>query len=283
MSLSTVRPKRPPCRARGLQTIGLFVALGFATADQAMAQSPTTREVPRAAPVESLVAPVPFGPGERAEYQVRLGRLSVGEGTMEIVGIEPVRGRPTYHVSWVIQGGIPFARVNDHFQTFIDIETLSSRRFLQDIHEVRYRANRHFEIYPEERRWERLDTGDVEALETSFPLDDLSFIYFVRTMDLEVGETYTLERYFRADRNPVTLEVLRRETIEVPAGTFNTIVVQPTIRAGGLFGEGGRAEVYFTDDDRRLLVRLTTRGIPVLGDLSLHLRNFQTGNPLVSR
>ena len=44
------------------------------------------------------------------------------------------------------------------------------------------------------------------------------------------------------------------ETITVPAGTFRTIVVQPVIQTRGLFSEGGRAEVYFTDDDRRLLI-----------------------------
>ncbi len=245
------------------------------------AQDRGPRSLPLPDRIDSSVAVVPFGPGERTEYDVRLGRIRVGEGSMEIVGVEHVRGRPSYHASWVIQGGIPLARVDDHFQSWFDIETLASRRFIQDIHEVRYTSYRHFEIYPTEGHWERQDTGHEEELPTDLPLDEISFIYFARTLPLEVGETYEMDRYFREDRNPVILRVLRREVIEVPAGTFETVVVEPIIKAGGLFGEGGEARVYFTDDDRRLLVKLES-SIPIVGSLSLHLKGIEEGRPLRS-
>lgn len=226
--------------------------------------------------IEDPVAEVPFGPGELAEYQVKLGFLSVGSGLMQVVDVEPVRGVSTYHVSWMIQGGIPFAHVNDHYESWFDVRTLSTLRSIQRINEVRYHANREYEIYPDEARWERLDTDEADTLSTQFPLDDISFIYYVRTLPLEVGETYTLNRYFRADRNPVIVKVLRKETIEVPAGTFDTVVVQPIIKSRGLFGEGGEAQVYLSDDDRRIVVRLTSK-VPVMGSLSLHLREYREG------
>jgi hypothetical protein len=224
---------------------------------------------------------VPFGPGERAEYQVKLGVFSAGKAVMEITGVEPLRGIPSYHVSWTVEGRYLFARVNDRYQSWMDVTNLASRRFLQNLHQVRYRSERHYEILPEGKQWERIGTDERGTFTTDTPLDDVAFIYYVRTIPLVVGETYTLNRYFREDRNPVTLKVLRRETIEVPAGTFNTIVVQPIIKAGGLFGEGGNAEVYFTDDDRRILVRLVTKGIPLLGNLSFHLQSVREGIPLV--
>ena len=55
--------------------------------------------------------------------------------------------------------------------------------------------------------------------------------------------------------------------------------MRPVIKARGLFGEGGEAEIYLTDDDRRLLVRLSSR-VPVLGSLSLHLRSAREGVPI---
>jgi hypothetical protein len=224
---------------------------------------------------------VPFGPGERAEYQVKVGPFSAGTAIMEITGVEPLRGLPSYHVNWTVQGRVLLARVDDRYQSWMDVTNLASRRFLQNLHQVRYRSERHYEILPEGKMWERIGTDERGTFTTDTPLDDVAFIYYVRTIPLVVGETYTLNRYFREDRNPVTLKVLRRERIEVPAGTFNTIVVQPIIKAGGLFGEGGNAEVYFTDDDRRILVRLTTKGIPLLGDLTFHLRSIREGAPLV--
>ena len=69
--------------------------------------------------------------------------------------------------------------------------------------------------------------------------------------------------------------------MEVPAGTFPTTVVQPIIRSSGLFGEGGKAELYFSDDPRRLLV-LMESDIPLVGRLSLHLRKIIEGSPLTT-
>ena len=91
---------------------------------------------------------------------------------------------------------------------------------------------------------------------------------------MEPGATYRLPRYFKADGNPVVIQVLRRETIRVPAGQFRTIVVRPIIQTDGLFGEDGRAEVYFSDDDRRILVLIRSR-VSVIGSLSLHLTSYR--------
>jgi hypothetical protein len=74
----------------------------------------------------------------------------------------------------------------------------------------------------------------------------------------------------------VIIRVLRKESVTVPAGTFNVIVVQPTIvNAGGLFGQGGRAEVYLKDDASRTLVMLRSH-VPVLGSLALTLREVSS-------
>jgi hypothetical protein len=65
--------------------------------------------------------------------------------------------------------------------------------------------------------------------------------------------------------------------VDVPAGRFRTIVVQPIIRTSGLFGDGGRAEIYFTDDDRRIPVLIKTR-VPVVGSLTMLLRTYRAGS-----
>lgn len=233
----------------------------------------------RAVAPDRTAAEVPFGPGERLEYQVKLGIFSVGDGSMEVVGIDTIRGHPTYRLEWRISGGIPLARVDDKFQSWLDTRNLVSRRFIQDIHEVDYEKLRHYEFYPEERRYQMLEGGEGGPMPTSMPLDDISFVYYARTLPLEVGQTYSLNRYFKESGNPVVIRVLRRDRIEVPAGTFNTIVIQPVIQTDGLFGEGGEAEIHFTDDERRLLVYMRSK-VPVMGSLSLHLRRIQEGTPL---
>ena len=221
------------------------------------------------------IAP-PYGPGEKAEYQVKLGALSVGSGTMEVIGVENVNGFRTFHTRLQVKGGVPLARVDTRMDSWIDVTGLFSRRFEQDQHELRFKRHRIFDFNPERRTYALRGTDETGSIPTNRPLDDLSFLYYARTLPLNVGDSYTIHRYFKEDGNPVVLNVLRRETITVPAGTFNTVVVQPIIQTDGLFGEGGRAEVFFTDDDRRLLVHLRSR-VPVVGSLNLSLRTYEPG------
>jgi hypothetical protein len=222
-------------------------------------------------------ARLPFSSGERADYQVKLGALNVGSGYVEVVGTETVGGAQTLHARMRVAGGVPLAHVDDRYESWIDTQGLFSRRFIQDVHEVRYERSRSYEFDPARRTYRRLDKNESGAIPTDKPLDDLSFMYYARTLPLEVGDTYTLTRYFKDSGNPVVLRVVRKETVTVPAGRFRTVVVQPTIRTSGLFGEGGRAEIYFSDDDRRIPVLIKSR-VPVVGSLTMALRTYRAGS-----
>jgi hypothetical protein len=258
------------------------LAIGSAVILLAVGGSDSVSQTPGNGDPGPVLATAPFGPGERAEYQVQLGRLSVGSGTMEITGVEQVGGAQTYHAVLHVSGGIPLARVDTRMETWLDVRGLFSRRFEQNQREIRYRRHRIFDFDPENGTYQQRGSDEVLDLPTDRPLDDVAFLYYARTLPLRVGDSYTINRYFREDGNPVVLNVLRKETIRVPAGTFETIVVQPIIQTDGLFGQGGQAEVFFTDDERRLLVHLRSR-VPVVGSLSLHLRSYEAGTRLPTR
>lgn len=216
---------------------------------------------------------VPFAPGEHLIYQVKLGFANVGEGWLRVMPMDTVHGHSTYPVELGLSASTAFGliKVRDRFQSWIDEYTLASRRFHKDQHEVSYKSQKSFDIFPERREWSRTDAEKVGATLSDQPLDEVAFMYFIRTIDLEVGEEYTYNNYFKEDGNPVVLRVLRREVKEVPAGTFNTIVVQPIIQTDGLFSEGGKAEIYLSDDAARRIVYLRSE-IPVVGSITLHLK-----------
>src|SRR5207244_11286072 len=65
------------------------------------------------------------------------------------------------------------------------------------------------------------------------PLDDAAFLYWIRTVPLEVGKRYEYQRYFRPERNPVIVEVLGRVRVGVAAE-----VGRGACGVGGA-GEGG--------------------------------------------
>ena len=228
------------------------------------------------APAPTPVAVAQQQPLERAEYQVKLGALDAGTGQMEVVGHDTVDGHDTYHAVLHIEGGLGPLRIEDRFESWMDAASwndrprLFSRRFVQDQRELGNRRQRTYELSPERKHYRRVDTDETLALHTDRPLDDVSVVYLARGLPLKTGDVYTIDRYFKADANPIVLRVVRRETVTVPAGTFQTIVVRPTIKTSGLFGEGGEAELFFSDDAQHTLVQMRSK-VPLIGSLSLHL------------
>lgn len=216
---------------------------------------------------------VPFGPGERLTFDVRFGPVRVGSAAMEVRDFTAIRGRRAYHTQFTLRGGTFFYKVNDVLQSWIDTETLSSLRFVQDLEQGSRERERRFEIYPDRRVFvETSSENPIEQESVDNPLDDASFLYFIRTVPLTVGEQYEFNRYFRPDRNPVTIRVLRRERVDVPAGTFDAVVLRPIIKSRGIFAEGGQAEVWISDDERRLVLQIKSR--LSFGSISLHMRSY---------
>ena len=220
--------------------------------------------------------PVPFGVGERLEYDVKFGKLRVGSGSMEVADVQEVRGRSTWHTIFQVRGGTFFYRVNDQYESWIDRHTGNSLRFKQDLNEGRREVERAFEIFPERGVFQESGEDTTQA-SVKNPLDDGSFLYFLRTIPLAVGETYTFERYFRPDRNPVTIKVLRKERIGVPAGEFDAIVVQPVIKTAGIFSENGHAEIWLSDDENRIMLQMKS-GLS-FGSLNLYLKSYRPAQP----
>ncbi len=237
-------------------------------------QSPFVRVAPViSSQSRDAAAEVPFGPGEKLSFEVRFGNIRVGTGSLEVLGIESVRGHDTWHTSFNVQGGTFFYRVNDSYESWIDTHSLNSLLFVRQIEEGTRERGQSFEIIPEKGVYiERTQQATKTFRTVSQPLDEGAFLYFVRTVPLKVGETYDFNRYFIPDRNPVRVTVLRKERVTVPAGTFNAIVVKPVIKTKGIFSEKGQAEVWLSDDPTRMLLQVKSK--LSFGSLNLYLKSY---------
>jgi hypothetical protein len=234
----------------------MMTLLMLATAAQLPSVSAQTDSTTRVL-VGPATKPVPFGAGERMEYVAKIGWNHVGRGSMETVGIEDVRGRPAVHTRFQLKGRWFFFSASYLLESWIDRANFTSLRFAQDNDEDPSEKDRVYEIFPDRQTYKVNDGEELPSVPD--PLDEGALLYYVRTMDLEVGKTYVLNRYFRPDRNPVIVKVLRRETVDMPAGKYNTIVIQPVIKSKGIFSEGGQALIWLSDDQDRVMVQMRVR------------------------
>jgi hypothetical protein len=220
---------------------------------------------------------VPWRVGERAEYEVRFSAARVGSGSMEVMGIVPIRGRNAWHTKFQLTVGTFFYKVNDVFESWSDVTNFTSLRFHSDQEEGGRDREKRYEIFPDRGVYveKTAANGGEEQKSVSKPLDDGSFLYFIRTVPLEVGETYVFNRYFRPDRNPVTIKVLRKERVKVPAGVFDAIVIQPIIKTRGIFSEEGEAQVWLMDDPSRIMLQMKSK--LKIGSINLYLKSYRPG------
>jgi hypothetical protein len=219
---------------------------------------------------------VPWASGEHLEYTVRLAGIQSGTGVMQVVGIDTMRGRSAWRLHFNIKGSTPLNtyHVDDSYDSWMDVESLNSLRFEQNLYEGGKRKKRVYDIFPTFGMFHQ--EGKEERKSVTDPLDDASFFFFVRTLPLEVGKQYSFDKYFDPDANPVVIKVARKDTIDVPAGRFPTIVLQPTIKTSGLFKDG-QAEIWLSDDDRRILVQMRTRFSIISLGLQLRKATFGGG------
>ncbi len=263
-------PRRTPYRP--LSYAGLCTLLGLATAGRLGAQT-----------VESTLPPAAeltnrFEAGEVLSFDAKYGFITVGNAQMRALGKDTLRDEAVFHFQFQLTGGTFFYRLNDRMDSWVGVDDFASRRFHQDFDEGGKRRYAEYDIFPDSGTYRQ--AGVDTAMATSpEPLDDAAFFYFVRTLPMDPGRRYEFNRYFRPDRNPVVLEVVERDTIDVPAGRFPAIIVRPIIKGRGIFAEAANARLWISDDERRLIVQMKST-FP-FGTITLRLTGIETAGPEV--
>jgi uncharacterized protein DUF3108 len=214
------------------------------------AQSDTTRTVDS----------YPFKIGERLEYSAKLGFLRLGTGVMEVVGTDTVRGHSSFKFQFGLDVDSPIYKSRNLLQSWTGVSDMVSRRFYQDLTENGRKKQRYYEIYPDSQIFRQQNRPNDVYQTVTEPLDDAAFFYFLRSLPLEVGKTYTYQRYFRREFNPVVVKVLKRETMELPdKREVPCLVLAPVAGNEGTFAPRAEARLWLTDDERRLPVQVRSR------------------------
>jgi hypothetical protein len=241
-------------RARGvIRAARTAVALVALLAAPLFGQDPAHATLPVAAAVPA----VPFPVGERFTYGAKYGIFSVGTAIMEVAGIDTIRGKEAVHLQFRISGGALWYHLDQTLESWVGRHDFRSRRFVSIQDERDRHRERRYEIYPDSGFYREDGRGDTAFATVAEPLDDAAFLYWIRTVPLEIGKRYQYARYFRPDRNPVIIEVLGRERVGVAGRKWNALVVRPKIpQARGIFAEKSETRIWISDDARRIVLAI---------------------------
>jgi len=252
----------------GAATVALLVAL-LGAPRGAAAQDTICTGVPAGAATAPMV---PFLVGERLSYGAKYGVFSVGSAAMEVMGIDTVRGVETVHIRFRISGGALWYHLDQTIESWVGRYDFRSRRFSTVQDERDKHRERRYDIYPDSGFYREVGR-DTTFATVPDPLDDAAFLYFIRTVPLEVGKKYEFARYFRPDRNPVIVEVLGRERVSVAGKKWRALVVRPRIpQARGIFAEKSETRIWLSDDAQRLVLAIQSNFS--FGQVTLKLKDY---------
>jgi len=218
-----------------------------------------------------------FQVGEKLTFDISYGFVTAGEATMAIPGYKFVNGRKTYetHVTAASTSSFDWIfKVRDRYSTYIDVDGIFPWRFEQHVREGKY--SRDFSAFfdPEEKTAETSEGKKYQTPE--YVHDIVSAFYYIRTLDLtrsKKGDKIQLQNFYSDKTHPLTVLVLGHQKIEVPAGTFNCVVVEPLVVEGGLFKNEGSIRIWLTDDNNHMPVKMSTKIL--IGSIEANLTKFE--------
>lgn len=171
-------------------------------------------------------------------------------------------------------------KVRDRIETWRDVEGQFSRRYTKRLREGKWKDDKRVEYNPE-AGFSCLYRGegampDTQSLDMQVQ-DVMSAFYEVRQHNLEVGRSVFFELHDIDKRYRLEVKVLRKETIEVPAGKFDCIVVEPLLQSSGIFRREGSVQIWLSDDQYKMPVLMQSR--LYFGRVWAKLVGFRRGEP----
>jgi len=231
-------------------------------------------EESEAEPLRSLPN-IAYSGGEYLKYDVHYSFVTAGDAYLTVTDTV-YSGRPCHIVTFTLESK-PFFdifyKVRDRYRTIIDAQGLFPWKFEQQIREGSY--SRDFTAEFDQRK-NVATTAKGEYPIPPYVHDIISAFYFARTVDYtgyRPGQRVELKNFYKDSTYSLPVKYKGRQRIEVDAGTFDCIIIEPLITEGGLFKSDGKIYLWITDDDRKMPVKVRT-DIPI-GTVESELTEFR--------
>ncbi len=203
-----------------------------------------------------------FKEGEKLNFDINYGFITAGVATMSIPRIKRISGREAYYVTFEVNSVPSFNwlyKVRDRYETYLDVDGIFPWRFEQHIREGNY--SRDFAAFFDQRKG-KAKTSKGEYDIPPYANDILSAFYYTRTLDfsdMKAGDKFHLQNFYKDKIYDLDVVFRGRETVEVPAGKFDCIIIEPLVKEGGLFKHDGDIIIWLSDDELKIPVKVRTK------------------------
>ncbi len=215
-----------------------------------------------------------FKTGEKLIFSIGWEFISAGTAILSVGEIETIKNRPCFRFSAITSSNTFFStmyKVRDTLYSYVDVDGLYPLRYTKAANEGDYQ--RHFTVDFDHEKSKAfiadIDSGQSTISLPMFVQDIISSFYFMRTQEVIKGQNYTISVFDNGKVKDIKIEVIKNETVEVEAGTFDCIVVKTQI---GPFKNKSDLYIWLTDDQRKMPVLMKSK--IAIGSIRAELESY---------
>jgi len=201
-----------------------------------------------------------FQAGEVLKYRLRYGIITAAEATIKVQNSDlKFDGKPTYNL--VVDAGTSgsfdvFYKVRDHYDSFIDRQTLLPYFYQENIREGKYRRTDKARFSQSAKKV--VSNRGTFTTPTNQTFDLVSAYYFARSLDisnLKIGDAFKLNYFLGDEISQLEIAYVGKETIKSKLGNIRCLKFSPSIQPGRIFRKDSRLYLWITDDGNRVPVK----------------------------
>ena len=214
----------------------------------------------------------PFHPGEKVDLSLSYLGMDAGILTFETLSYVEVNGEKAYKFRVTIKSSDLFSMfysLDNSAETYLSFDKLipfSHEVHINESKQVK-EARSYFDWKTNKAHyWEKKITDDegekkrkLEWDLAPFSQNVISTLFYMRALDLKVGSVHSFNVADDGKIIDLTARVVKQETIKTKKGKFDTVIIEPTMKVDGAFQQTGKIQLWLTNDNRKLLVKLKSK------------------------
>ncbi|MCA0445966.1 MAG: DUF3108 domain-containing protein [Bacteroidetes bacterium] len=214
--------------------------------------------------------------GEKLTFDIKYGVILAGSGVMSVDKEFVYKNRIVQRVLFEARSNSAYSwiyKVEDKYVSYLDKYGIYPWKFIQKIREGSYKKDTEVEF--DHVKGLAFERGKQYKI-PSYTHDIISAFYYFRNNDLssvKKGSIIKLSNYSKGKVHPLDVRIVGWQKVKVPAGSFNCIILEPMVKAGGLFKNEGTLFVWLTNDPLKIPVKVETK--VVIGSITVELSKIE--------
>lgn len=204
-----------------------------------------------------------FALGERLEFRVHYGLINAARITLQVhKDLVKIKGKESYKITAdgkTLGGFYYLYKVKDHFESYLNPETLLPLKYYKKVRENKYRSE-DLVFYDHAK-----GVAHGQKEKTAIPAqvqDVVSALYYARNLDFskaKIGQNFPIDIYLDQKVYKLGFTYLGKETLQSDIGKIRCLKMRPQVVKDEIFESEDALTFWVSDDENKIPIRVKAK------------------------